>query len=129
MAEIRCQAVSSMSSPFKIFQNYYVELIRCLPMDDVTFIGELFKTELLPNNLKARLKSLPTSRDKAATFLDDVIEPGVQAQYDNGETFNQFTTLLSVMKASGNDNVEKLAETIMAELNYKSSSSCAAIGE
>ena len=118
-----------MSSTFKIFQKHYVELVRRLPMDDVTFIGELFKSELLPNDLKAKLKSLSTPRDKAAKFLDDVIEPGVQAEYDSGETSNQFTTLLSVMRTSGNDNVEKLAETIMAELNHKSSSSCDAIGE
>ena len=95
-----------MSSTFKVYQKYYVELIRCLPMDDVIFIGELFKNELLPSDLKAKLKSLSTSREKAAKLLDDIIEPALNSDNSNGEMDRMYFTLLSVMKESEYDTVK-----------------------
>ena len=122
-----------MSLTFKIYQNYYVDLVKCLPMNDVIFIGELFKCGLLPHDLKAKLRSLPTSTDKAAKFLDDVIEPGIQAKCVSGEVLGkintQFALLLSIMKNCGNLTVEKLAETIMAELDHKSIFNSNTLGE
>ena len=115
-----------MSSTFKIYQKYYVELVRCLPMDDVIFIGELFKNELLPSDLKAKLKSLSTSKEKAAKFLDDVIEPALNAENSNGE---MYFTLLSVMKESEYDTVKKLAEAIISELDHRSVSTVYGIGK
>ena len=117
-----------MSSTFKVYQKYYVELVRCLPMDDVVFIGELFKNELLPSDLKAKLKSssTSTSKEKAAKFLDDVIEPAINAENSNGE---MYFTLLSVMKESEYDNVKKLAETIISELDHRSVSTVYGIGK
>ena len=115
-----------MSSTFKVYQKYYVELVRCLPMDDVVFIGELFKNELLPSDLKAKLKSLSTSKEKAAKFLDDVIEPALNAENSNGEIY---FTLLSVMKESEYDTVKKLAEAIISELDHRSVSTVNGIGK
>ena len=117
-----------MPSTFKVYQKYYVELVRCLPMDDVVFIGELFKNELLPSDLKAKLKSssTSTSKEKAAKFLDDVIEPALNAENNNGE---MYFTLLSVMKESEYDNVKKLAETIISELDHRSVSTVYGIGK
>lgn len=115
-----------MSSTFKVYQKYYVELVRCLPMDDVVFIGELFKNELLPSDLKAKLKSLSTSKEKAAKFLDDVIEPALNAENSNGE---MYFTLLSVMKESEYDTVKKLAEAIISELDHRSVSTVNGIGK
>ena len=116
-----------MSSTFKVYQKYYVELVRCLPMDDVVFIGELFKNKLLPSDLKAKLKSLlSTSKEKAAKFLDDVIEPALNAENSNGE---MYFTLLSVMKESEYDTVKKLAEAIISELDHRSVSTVNVIGK
>ena len=118
-----------MSSTFKVYQKYYVELVCCLPMDDVVFIGELFKNELLPSDLKAKLKSSSTStpKEKAAKFLDDVIEPALNAENsNNGE---MYFTLLSVMKESEYDTVKKLAETIISELDHRSVSTVYGIGK
>ena len=109
-----------MSSLFKIFQDHYVDLIECLPMDNVVFIGELFKNGLLPNDLKAMVNSTKTSKEKAAKFLDNVIEPGLRAD-DSSETSGeldiQFRSLLSVMKDSEYENVKKLADTIVSKLD------------
>ena len=97
-------------------------------MDNVVFIAELFKNGLLPNDLKAKLKSLPTSAEKAADFLDDVIEPSVQGDSDGGDD-NQFVSLLSIMKESEYDNLKKLADTILSEIDQVSLSSSTALGE
>lgn len=118
-----------MSSTFKIFQTYYVDLVQSLPMSDSIFIAKLFKNGLLPNNCKAELKCLSTSADKALRFLDDVIEPALKVDSESGETNAQFMLLLSVMKESGYDNVKKLAEMVMSELNQSSLSSGRATGE
>ena len=118
-----------MSSTFKTFQTYYEDLVQSLPMSDSIFIAKLFKNGLLPNNCKAELKSLSTSADKAARFLDDVIEPALKVDNESGERNAQFILLLSVMKQSGYDNVKQLAETITSELDQSSPSSSHAIGE
>ena len=107
-----------MSSTFEVFLKHYVELIRCLPMDDVIFTGELFQNRLLPNNWKAKLDSLPTSAEKAAKFLDNMIKPDIE-----GGSNGNFTLLLSIMKNSEYDNVKKLADTITSECHQISTSS------
>ena len=104
-----------MSSTFKIYQKHYVQLVRCLPMDDVIFIGELFGNDLLPSDLKANLESLPTSAKKAAKFLDSIIGPALQVGSDN-----QLFSLLKIMEESGYETVKKLAGTVMSELNHRS---------
>ena len=104
-----------MSSTFRIYQNYYLDLIQCLPMDDVIFTGKLFKSDLLPNDLKADLESLTTSIKKATKFLDNVIGPSLKVDSDD-----QFLSLLKIMEESGYENVKKLAGTVMSELNHRS---------
>ena len=104
-----------MSSTFKIYQKHYVQLVRCLPMDDVIFIGELFGNDILPSDLKANLESLPTSAKKAAKFLDNIIGPALQVGSDN-----QLFSLLKIMEESGYETVKKLAGTVMSELNHRS---------
>ena len=117
-------ARSNMSTTFRIYQNHYVELVQCLPMDDVIFTGKLFQSDLLPNDLKADLESLPTSIKKATKFLDNVIGPSLKVDRDD-----QFLSLLKIMEESGYDTVnEKLAGTIMSELNPRSTTD-STIGE
>ena len=107
-------AGSNMSSTFRTYKKYYVDLIQCLPMDDVIFTGKLFESDLLPNDLKASLESLPTSTKKATNFLDNVIGPSIRVD-DNG----QFFPLLKIMEESGYETVKKLAGTIMFKLNHR----------
>ena len=113
-----------MSSTWEVFQKYYQDLIRCLPMDDAIFIGELFKNGLLPNDLKAKLNSLPTSATKATEFLDNIIKPDIQ-----GGRNSNFTLLLSMMKNSEDNNMKKLADTIMSECDQISTNSGSTTGE
>ena len=86
-------------------------------MDDVIFTGELFQNRLLPNDWKAKLDSLPTSAEKAAKFLDNMIKPDIEG--GSSGTF----TLLSIMKNSEYDNVKNLADTITSECDQISTSS------
>ena len=75
-------------------------------MDDTTFISNLFAAELLPGNLKAEIKSLPTSVDKADYFLDRIIFPNL----DNDKT--NLCKLLDVMEKSNNAAVKNVAAEV-----------------
>jgi len=72
-------------------------------MDDAIFIAKLCSASLLPGNLKAEIKSLKTSADKADYFIDMVIFP-----YDNTNLYK----LLKVMEESQYDVVKNLAAEI-----------------
>jgi len=87
-------------------------------MDDVVFIEKLFKNRLLPSELKADINALPTKAKKAAKLLHIMIEPAIKTESDN----TVFGSLLLVMKDSGYENVQKLAEKIMSELGSSQSS-------
>ena len=96
----------------EVLKCHYPELLRLLPMEDNIFIGELFKSNLLPHNLKADINSLSTRADKVTKFLDSVITPSA----DNLNNIN-FKILLQVMMNSNNKAVEQLADTIISKLN------------
>ena len=87
-------------------------------MDDIKFIAKLYSESFLPGNLKSQLKSEKTSADKAALFLDSVIEPSVTS--DGGSSFDK---LLHVMEDSEYQHVKELAELIRSSLNRKRLSS------
>ena len=94
-----------------VFQQFYGKLVKTLPMDDVVFTAELFSNDLLPGNLKSQLKSEKTSADKAALFLDSVIEPSVTS--DGGSSFDK---LLHVMEDSEYQHVKELVVQIRTSL-------------
>ena len=92
----------------EVFKQFYSELVKTLPMDDAVFIAELFSNDLLPGDLKNQLKLLHrTSADKAALFLDSVIECGGIG--DGGSSFDK---LLNVMEDSEYQYVKELAKQI-----------------
>lgn len=91
--------------------EFLPQLIEILPMDDTTFISELFTANLLPGNLKAEIKSLATPADKADYFLDRVVFPNI----DNDRT--NFDKLLSVLKKSNNDAVKNVATEVTRAIN------------
>ena len=83
-------------------------------MDDAVFIAKLFSNNLLSGYLKNQLKfRLPA--DKAALFLDSVIEPSVTS--DDGSSFDK---LLSVMEDCEYQHVRELAEQIRNILQGRS---------
>ena len=84
-------------------------------MDDAVFIAKLFSNDLLPGDLKNQLKLLHrTSADKAALFLDSVLEPSVTS--DGGSSFDK---LLSVMEDCEYQHVKELAKQIKNNLRKR----------
>ena len=113
-----------MSSVLEVFQEYYPQLMRALPMNDDYFIAELYVRKLLPNNIKADMESLPNSTKRATRFLDDVIKPSVEKN-----DCTKFHTLLQLMRENDDGTIKALAnktrkslnETIRSILNQASS--------
>ena len=95
----------------QVYTKYIEKLVRCLPMDDVLFIAKLSTEELLPGNTESSIKARPTSADKSAYFLSQVIRPSL----DIDETAS-FDTLLSVMEACEYAHVKTLAAQIKNEI-------------
>ena len=101
-----------MSSIVDVFQENYPKLMRALPMNDEYFIAELYARKLLPGNLKATIKPLPTGAEKASTFLDDVI----RSSLENNDC-TRFHALLRLMMEHDDVTVKKLGERIRNLLN------------
>ena len=58
----------------KVFQQFYYQLAKILPMDDPTFTALLFSSNLLPGNLKDSVSAKPTPKEKSIHFLDKAIK-------------------------------------------------------
>ena len=105
----------SGNNDLDVFQQFSCQLVDTLPMDDVRFITKLYSERLLPGNLKSQVKSQKTSADKAALFLDSVIESSVTS--DGGNIFDK---LLDVMRDSEYQHVKELAKQIRSNLAKRS---------
>ena len=104
-------------SALQVFEDNYETLVRSLPMDDAIFLARLYSKRLLPGNIKALLKSLPTQADKAIEFLDQAIEPSLQSN-----NVTPLKKLLTIMEDYGNDALKSLAKTIRSTLDSGSAS-------
>ena len=102
-----------------VFQDFYLQLVTRLPMNDALFRAKLFTNGLLPGDHKERVESLPsaTKADKASYFLDHVIKPSVTS--DDGSGFDK---LLNVMEDSDHQGVKELAKLIRTSLRKRSNS-------
>ena len=109
----RSSSVPRPARSLEVFQDHYVELMRLLPMSDDIFLGKLYTNNLLPNNIKAVIESLPTSVERASKFLDNVIKPSVE-----NNVITRFNVLLTVMMNSDDDPIMELAERINLRLNW-----------
>ena len=106
----------SGNNDLDVFQQFYSKLVDTLPMDDVRFIAKLYSEGLLPGNLKSQVNlAQKTSADKAALFLDSVIEPSVTI--DGGSSFDK---LLNVMRDSEYQHVKELSKQIRSNLAKRS---------
>ena len=94
-------------SPKEAIQNFNVDLLKQLPLDDEYFFGMVKQAGLFPLNTSDKINALSTKAEKTAHFLRQVIEPGAE-QY--------LPKLLTVMKGSKVDNVVELAERIEAKI-------------
>jgi len=80
-------------------------------MKDAVFVANLYSNDLLPGNMKATIKSIPTASERTAELLDSVIKPTIDS--NNG---TRLGVLLEVMKDSGDGNLQILADTILSSL-------------
>lgn len=98
-------------SATELLKHYYTTLINLLPIDDIDFMDELLKHDLLPGGVKSKLESLTVHKQRSSYFLDNVIKPGLAV--GNSRCF---VSLLTVMKSNKHDNVKDLATKIEKEL-------------
>ena len=96
----------------KVYQKYMEKLIKVLPMDDVTFTAKLTTHEILPDEIDAHIKSLPTPAGKAEYFLINVIKKSL----DIDET-KEFESLITVMEKCGYPHVERFAKKMKSDLD------------
>ena len=104
-------------STSEVFKEFYFKLVKTLPMNDALFIAKLYSRDLLPDDVKEHVQSLPTRASKAMHFLDHVIKPSVTTGV--GSSFDQ---LLNVMEDSDHQGVKELAKLIRTSLGKRSSS-------
>ena len=93
-----------------VYKQFYAKLVKTLPMNDVSFVAELYSRDLLPGDAKDEVKSKATRASKAAYFLDNVIEPSLE------NTFGNFNKLLKVMEDSEYNDLKELAKLITTRL-------------
>ena len=88
-----------------VFKEFYPKLLEILPVD--CLITQLYSKKLLSSADKGKLDTLPTFKERAKHFLDEVIEPGLKIDY-----MDQFDEMLAVMMKSDNPAVTFLASEI-----------------
>ena len=96
----------------KVYQNYMGKLIKVLPMNDVLFTTNLTTHDILPDEIDAHIKSLPTQAVKAEYFLKNVIKKSL----DIDET-KEFESLITVMEKCEYSYVERFAKKMKSDLN------------
>ena len=57
-----------------ILKEFTPQLLKTLPIDDVTFMAELGAADLLPGDLKAEIKAKSTPAQKVDHFLDRAVK-------------------------------------------------------
>ena len=93
-----------METERKAIQQFNVQLLELLPLEDDLFFGKIEQAGLFPMNSGNEIKDGKSTRAaKVAHFLQHVIKPGAK-QY--------LPKLLRVMKDSKADDLVELADNI-----------------
>ena len=90
-----------------------------LSMDDVIFLGLLREKNLLPGNLNDEIQAEKTSADKAALFLDKVIDRAIGI--GEFEPLNKLLTVMSDEVHLKNGSLKQLANEVKQRLDKESS--------
>jgi len=104
------------SLSLEVLKHFNENLITSLPMKDVTFLAKLNSKGLFPGDLKAQVKSQPTSTQAADYLLDNKV--AVDLKNGNDESLIQ---LLSAMEEF-NTSLQSLAKDIKRKLSEGTSS-------
>ena len=96
----------------EVFNNFYPQLVKTLPMKDSCFIAELRKCEFFPGDLQDKVKEQDTKANMATVFLDEAIKPYLNFKKE----ISPFWKLLLVMDEYGTD-LKQVAAQIKEQLN------------
>ena len=94
----------------QVFEKFYSQLVKSLPMKDAIFISRLIK--LLPGDLKEEVWSKSTTAKAATCFLDSEIKRGLECG-DN----KPFLFLLSVMESFDSSVLKELSINIRKDIH------------
>lgn len=89
-----------------MLEDFIPQLLEILPMNKAIFLSKLKGSGLLSDDVKAKIKSVPTLVDKAECFLDEVILPYLPDDPSN------LDKLLSVMENYTDSTLKNLAAEI-----------------
>ena len=74
------------------FNEYYSEFVKCLPMNNPTFLANLYSQGLLSDDMKNKIEDMDTETAKASYFLDHAIKPRLTLTDEN--LFEKLITLI-----------------------------------
>ena len=115
-----------MANAIDVFQKFYSELTKVLPMIINNLVTTLYSDKLLSGDHKGCIDSLPTTKEKTEYFLDKVIKPGLEIKFTK-----QFDEMLRVMRTSDDPAVNYLVDEMqkftMSSVDQKQSATCKGI--
>ena len=107
-----------MANAMDVFKRFYSELAKVLPMIINELIVIFYTSNLLPDGHKFHIDVLPTNKEKAEYFLDNVIKPGLEINYTK-----RFDKMLEVMMNSDDPAVKYLVDEMQMFISSSSVSS------
>ena len=100
---------AKMPTMRSVYEDYYPQLIKSLPMNDAVFLAELFVKQCLSGDTLKAITTKATNVEKASFFLDHIIKPAFE---DDGSN-PVFLDLLNLMM---NTESMPLAKEIKSKL-------------
>ena len=98
-----------------MYREYYVKLMKSLPMNDILFFGLLKRHNLLPGHLQEQIQSKPTEAERTAWFLDHAIEPSLNI--DENAPLCKLLAIMSDETDLKSDLLKQLAAEIAEKLD------------
>ena len=100
----------------KAILKFYPSLLKLLPISEL--VERFYSLQLLSDHRKCKLESLPSSKEKIACFLDDVLIPGLSINYTG-----HFDEMVTMMKESDDILARTLVEKLSPALTVEASAS------
>ena len=91
----------------EVIQQFNVELLEQLPLDNTIFFAKVYGANLIPPGEGDIIQQKATRSEKVSYYLNCVVQPGAHIFLPE---------LLKVMEQSGNISVSQLADDISKEL-------------
>jgi len=99
------------------FRDHYQDFVKCLPMDNPTFLANLNSQGLLSDDMKDKIENMETETAKASYFLEHVIKPRLATSDEN--LFEKLTTLIECSECetpkNTDENLSRTPEVVQHE--------------